>query len=121
MKRGVREFALFVAGRPQPKERPRFNRKTGQAYTPDKTRKAEQRLGDLWFDAGGPNYPAGTPLEVELVFNRDGSYVIVRPVEREKIHLRGDIDNYVKTALDGLNEVAWADDVQIVSLKVTKE
>jgi Holliday junction resolvase RusA-like endonuclease len=117
---GVREYALFVNGKPHPKERPRFNRHTGSVYTPEKTERAEQRIRDLWEAAGYPPFPAGTPLEVELIFNRDGTYVIVREIEQEKIELRGDIDNYLKTVMDGLNRVAWNDDKQVVQVKAAK-
>ena len=34
--------------------------------------------------------------------------------------LRGDIDNYAKSILDGLNGVAYTDDKQIVSLELRK-
>jgi Holliday junction resolvase RusA-like endonuclease len=37
-----------------------------------------------------------------------------------KITLRGDIDNYVKTVLDGLNGTAWEDDIQVVEVTAVK-
>ena len=36
-----------VPGRPVPKERPRFNRKTGRAYTPPRTQAAQANVG--WY------------------------------------------------------------------------
>jgi Holliday junction resolvase RusA-like endonuclease len=38
----------------------------------------------------------------------------------KEIKLLGDIDNYTKTVLDGLNDVAWADDKQVIKLEVVK-
>jgi Holliday junction resolvase RusA-like endonuclease len=32
----------------------------------------------------------------------------------------GDVDNYAKSALDGLNNVVWEDDKQVVQLAATK-
>ena len=32
----------------------------------------------------------------------------------------GDVDNYAKSALDGLNKIAWIDDRQVTRLTVTK-
>lgn len=118
---GVRAFSLFVSGKPHPKERPRFNKATGFVYTPDKTRKAEQSIKELWENAGGPTYPANVPLSVEIHLTRDGTAVVVTPLDPRKIELRGDIDNYTKTVLDGLNVMAWADDKQVVELKVVKD
>jgi Holliday junction resolvase RusA-like endonuclease len=39
---------------------------------------------------------------------------------KEESKLRGDVDNYVKSLLDGLNGVAYDDDKQIVNLKAFK-
>ena len=33
----------------------------------------------------------------------------------------GDVDNYLKSALDGLNKIAWLDDRQVVMATVSKE
>ena len=38
----------------------------------------------------------------------------------EQSKLRGDIDNYAKAVLDALTTIAYADDKQIVSLKLRK-
>jgi len=34
--------------------------------------------------------------------------------------LRSDIDNLIKTVLDGLNGVAWEDDTQVVKVEAVK-
>jgi Holliday junction resolvase RusA-like endonuclease len=39
---------------------------------------------------------------------------------KEESKLRGDLDNYVKSLLDGLNGVAYEDDKQVVNLKAFK-
>ena len=65
------------------------------------------------------------PIEMELEFyikipksysnkkklELDGTYVVKRP----------DIDNYEKSVLDGLNEILFEDDSQVVILKATKK
>jgi Holliday junction resolvase RusA-like endonuclease len=60
-------------------------------------------------------------LDVYIALDEDGAAVIVTPLSPEhESSLRGDIDNYVKTILDGLNEVAWEDDRQVLKLTVVK-
>jgi Holliday junction resolvase RusA-like endonuclease len=39
---------------------------------------------------------------------------------KEESKLRGDVDNYVKSLLDGLNGVAYDDDKQVVNLHAYK-
>jgi len=118
---GLREHSIFIDGRPQPKERPRINRASGVIYTPHKTQRAESRIADTWKTSGGPLYPKGTQLHVYLAFDEDGSAVIVTPVSNDvKIVLRSDIDNLIKTVLDGLNGVAWEDDTQVVKVEAVK-
>lgn len=113
--KGIRPYSWYIEGKPHPKERPRFT-KTGIAYTPEKTRLAEKRLGELY---DGPKFDG--PIAVNIVFDAEGVAVIIEPVkEGEKSKLRGDLDNYLKTVLDGLNGVAWGDDVQIVKITAVK-
>lgn len=118
---GLREHSVFVDGRPQPKERPRINRATGTIYTPHKTQRAEAHVADLWKASKGPCYPKGTQVHVYLAFDEDGTAVVVTPVSSDiKISLRADIDNLIKTVLDGLNGVAWEDDTQVVKVEAVK-
>jgi Holliday junction resolvase RusA-like endonuclease len=34
--------------------------------------------------------------------------------------LRGDVDNYLKTVMDGLNGIAWEDDKQVYAVEAEK-
>lgn len=118
---GVRKHSVYLTGRPQPKERPRFNRATGRTYTPAKTEAAESRIAEQWTHSKGPLFPKDVQLKVWLHFSEDGVAVDVSPAETiGKITLRGDIDNYVKTVLDGLNGTAWEDDIQVVEVTAVK-
>lgn len=90
-------------------------------YTPDKTQRAEDHIRATWEASGGPRYPKGTQLEVWAAFTEDGITVSVTPLASEdKVSIRGDLDNYVKTLLDGLNEAAWDDDTQVVKIVAVK-
>lgn len=107
----------MIETRPKAKGRPQFNRRTGSAYTPQATREYEKLIGSLYT---GPYFSEGL-LEVKLRFNIDGtSLTIFRQPDHEVSKLTGDIDNYAKAILDGLNGVAFADDKQVVMLSLEK-
>lgn len=99
------EYALWVGGAPVPKERPRVVR--GHAYTPGRTRAWEETIAVAWRQA----YPGFEPLEGPL-----GVHVLLVSPKL----LTGDLDNYAKSVLDGLNGLAWVDDQQIVHLELEK-
>jgi Holliday junction resolvase RusA-like endonuclease len=83
-------------------------------YTPSETVKAEKEIGEAW---DGPCYDI--PVIVTIALDSDGFTVDVQPTNY-KSSLRGDIDNYAKTILDGLNKVAWTDDRLIQELRILK-
>lgn len=85
-------------------------------YTAAKTIQAEKDIAAAW---DGPIFEG--ELAVHIVVDKEGAAVIVERVDIEsKSSLRGDIDNYVKTILDGLNGVAWKDDSQVVKVTAVK-
>lgn len=83
--------------------------------------RAEERIAAAWEGSNGPKYPKGTQLRIFLMFDEDSTAVVVEPFEAsEKMSIHGDLDNYVKTVMDGLNRVAWDDDVQVVKIEAVK-
>lgn len=103
--------------RPQVKQRPRMSRR-GKAYTPIKTHLAENVIGDGWT---GPKFDG--PVYMEVVFDRNSTTVTVGILDDEQYGttpLRGDIDNYLKLVMDGLNGIAYEDDSQIRLVKAEK-
>jgi Holliday junction resolvase RusA-like endonuclease len=104
--------------RPIAKGRPRLS-KRGFAYTPKRTAEYEKEIAESYK---GPLFGEEYTLEVTLVFTDKGTSlnIIGHKNPNYKHPLRGDIDNYVKSVLDGLNGVAWADDKQIIQLIVSK-
>jgi len=104
--------------KPRVKQRPRYTR-NGYAYTPKETREYESLIGRLYK---GRTF-VDCPIEIELTFFKDKIEMTITELDhnQEQSKLRGDIDNYAKAVLDGLNTIAYADDKQIVSLKLRKQ
>lgn len=105
----IKIAAFTIPGNPRPKERPRFGK--GRGYTTQATRDAEARVASSFRDNLGVRHtietPVTAPLRVRLRFFRDSMR-------------RVDLDNLAKIPLDALNELAWKDDSQIVSLIASK-
>jgi Holliday junction resolvase RusA-like endonuclease len=107
--------------RPRSKGRPRMTR-SGRAYTPKETVEYERAIGAMYK---GPKFEEGL-LSVKLRFTSDGTELLIerveenKNVEKPKRKLTGDIDNYAKSLLDGLNGIAYTDDKQIVCLYLEK-
>lgn len=85
------------------KERPRVNK--GRAHTPKRTRDCE-RLIALGAQAQGVR-PLDGPAAIRIEF-------------RYRTRVVPDLDNAIKTVLDGLNGVAWQDDKQVAHVDATR-
>jgi Holliday junction resolvase RusA-like endonuclease len=115
-----------IDGEPKPKGRPRFSRKTGHTYTPDKTVMYENWIRMCARQAMQGREPFAGALHVSLTF--------VMPIpksysKRDKAAIsegrllpakKPDLDNLIK-CFDGANGVLWADDAQIVSMTAKKQ
>lgn len=91
------------------------------AYTPQATRNFESQVGELVRDALPANQSFGSqPVCVTLEIHKEGFRLVVETAECSvrPIGVRGDLDNYVKSILDGLNGVLWKDDRQVELLTV---
>jgi crossover junction endodeoxyribonuclease RusA len=105
---------MYVESKPVPKGRPRMTR-YGRVYTPQTTLTAEAIIAEAW---DGPRYEG--LVELDCTFTPKGIEVVVRPHEGEASKLKGDLDNYVKLLMDGLNGVAWLDDKQVHIIRAEK-
>lgn len=92
-------MTIIVPGRPRGKGRPRFWH--GRAVTDPKTRAYEALIRACAISARAPLLHG--PVSVELV--------AWMPDRR-----MSDLDNIAKSALDGLNKVAYLDDDQVVRI-----
>lgn len=126
------EVNFTIPGKVQAKQRPKFNRFSGKAYTPKQTISYENWVRECYMNAiKGKTFSKETtiydkPLSVEIK-----AYFEVPKSESQKKKkqmlsgeirpmIKPDCDNIAKSILDGLNNIAYADDKQVVSLGVKK-
>lgn len=100
---------------PIAKQRPRMHR--GRAFTPQRTQDFEARVAAEWPK---DKTVMNNPCRVVIHLVAKSFTVEVIELEGDLPKMRGDIDNYVKSILDGLNGVAFADDKQVLELEVHK-
>ena len=103
---------------PVAKGRPQFNRKTGAAFTPAKTRNYEAWVAMVvkqWFRA-----PLDGPLSITIDFYLPRPQKISGPRYPNPgpvIHTKTpDLDNLIKAVLDGMNKVVFKDDSQLAQI-----
>lgn len=119
-----------VLGDPQGKGRPRFYR--GRAVTPKKTRdyealvrhEAQQALEHM---VQLPNFEAPCEVSIDVYYTVPKSYT-----KKQRLQIaesgpwmvrpgKPDLDNIIKSVLDGMNGIVFRDDVQVVALRARKE
>lgn len=112
---------IEIPGKPQPKQRPRLAR-NGAIYTPAATQAYERLVARHAKLAGAK--PVSGPVHVEItsMFAIPKSWSKKRKAAAEgQPHIsRPDLDNLVKSVLDGLNGVAFADDALVHSVSCRK-
>lgn len=124
----IEELNFVVNEEPIPKARPRFNRKTGITYTPQKTTNTEKVIGEAALKAmeeqGFHKANGDMPVCLYVTFyhtipkgkrkwwNMAATYGLIPCVTRQ----RGDVDNKVKLVMDGLNGIAFDDDSQVCEI-----
>lgn len=91
---------FVVPGVPVPKARPRVVAGGRRTFTPEKTAAWESTVGAYALQAR--QRAAAWPL--------DARYAVTIEAYRD---FRGDLDNMVKSALDGCNGILWRDDAQV--------
>lgn len=101
--------------KPISKARPRVAR-NGHVYTPSKTRQYEEFIGIEYKRQGGKKFIKETPIKADIEFYFKG---IKRKQGKPKM-TKPDIDNLVKAILDGLNGIAYYDDLQVTSINASK-
>lgn len=117
-------LTIVVPGEPVAKGRPRMSR-IGHVYTPQATRDWEKKAKQIATAAvNGQQFNGPLSVSVEARFAVPKSW----PAWKRAMALAGEIahtqkpdgDNIAKAAIDALNEIAFADDAQIVSIAIEK-
>ncbi len=112
-----------IPSAPVPKSRPRFNTNTGRAFTDDKTRIFENLVS---LSYGTRHYFDDEYIRIRMKFKFDvpKSYSKKKKIEALEGKIRptkADIDNYIKSVLDGLNGRAFKDDRYVYAVLAEKE
>ena len=111
----MKKHSQFIKTKPIPKGRPRMTR-YGRVYTPARTLESEDVIRTAYT---GPKYEGDVMLV--CTFSKDGISINLQNIAQKDSKLRGDLDNYIKLLMDGLNGVAWADDKQVTLIVGSKE
>ena len=112
-----------IPSAPVPKSRPRFNTNTGRAFTDDKTRIFESLVSLAY---GARHYFDDNYIRIRMKFKFEvpKSYSKKKRLDALEGKIRptkADIDNYIKSVLDGLNGKAFKDDRYIYAILAEKE
>lgn len=123
----TRKLTFTVPGDPIGKGRPRFVRGSGRTYTPEKTARYENLVRLAFIQ----EHPGLTPINSAVEINIRAYFQIPEswPKKRKTAALSGellkvtkpDLDNIIKSITDGLNGVAWTDDVLIHAINASKD
>ena len=117
-----------VYGEPVGKGRPRFARRGNfvSTYSPQKTKTYEDEIRMMARAAMGSSEPLETPVTVAIYIRvgipasyskqkrKDALAGTIKPTKKP------DIDNIAKCFLDGMNDIVYLDDKQVVNLHITK-
>ena len=108
---------IVVEGKIKGKARPRFNTKTGRAFTPGDTITYENWIKCCYQEQDGKL--------IEVYYKIPKSYTKKRvQAIRDGVEMplkKPDSDNIAKIVLDSLNKIAFDDDAQVVELTVIKK
>lgn len=115
---------------PVEQARPRATRfgKGIRLYDPAKVQRFKKELGTLARERvkGDDRFPLGGPLRVTINFYRPVQKSLSKKERSRRLSgahrptVKPDVDNYVKSTLDALNGLLWADDAHIFELQAGK-
>jgi len=122
------QIMFTIYGHPVAKGRPRFSTrgKFPVAYTPEKTKNYESDVGMMAKAAMGASKPLEGALEafIYVTFPVPASYSKKRTEAclsgQEKHIKKPDLDNVIKSVIDGMDKIVFENDSQITSIHSTK-
>lgn len=110
---------FVIYGKPHAKQRPRVYGRI--AFTPQATKDAERAIAICY--GSRKRFTGALSIEIEFYMPtpRSASAKRTEAMEGQPCTSKnGDIDNLIKTVLDGLNGVAFNDDAQICGITANK-
>lgn len=114
---------FFVPGKVQGKARPRFSSRSGTVYTPGRTKSYERQIAEAYEVQEGLCREGRVMVVIEAVFPIPKSWTRAKKAAAMAGKIppgKPDIDNILKVVLDGLNDVAYEDDKQVVLTQCKK-
>lgn len=116
---------IVVEGKIKGKARPRFNTKTGRAFTPGDTITYENWIKCCYQEQDGKFIDGPVKARIYVYYKIPKSYTKKRvQAIRDGLEMplkKPDSDNIAKIVLDSLNKIAFDDDAQVVELTVVKK
>ena len=116
---------IIVEGKIKGKARPRFNTKTGRAFTPGDTITYENWIRFAYQEQDGRYLTGAIRARVVAYYKIPKSYSKKRVQSiRDGLEMplkKPDSDNIGKIVLDSLNKIAFDDDSQVADLRVIKK
>ena len=115
---------FIIKGRPVGKGRPRMHRRTGKAYTPETTKKEENRIRRIYHKE--VNHYFESYVKMTIISYYPVAKSNTKKIKEQKLkniirpNTKPDIDNVIKLVADSLNDLAYKDDTQIVELNAVK-
>ena len=115
---------IVVEGTIRGKQRPRFNTKTGRAFTSNQTINYENWIKQCYIEQSNKLLQGPIRARIEIYYSVPKKYS-KRKIEAIKDGIdypmkKPDADNIAKIVLDSLNKIAYEDDKQVVELTVIK-
>lgn len=112
----------FCVPKIQGKARPRLVTSPAgtHVYTPRETKAYERLVATCYRLAGGTMHLKPVALKIAIGVFAPLPKSAPKRMSADQFLVKPDIDNIAKAVLDGLNGVAYEDDVQVVQLLATK-
>lgn len=113
---------FVIPGKPFAKQRPRFSRRNGRAFTPKETVSFEQTVGTIASLHFKEPLQCPVRLKIAATFEPPKSWSKKKIAEHiNRPHTQSpDLDNIEKAISDGMNRIAYDDDRQIAQKSSTK-
>lgn len=117
-------YTIIIDGEPVAQPRPRFDPRSGRAYTP-----ADHPINDYkgailaaWIDVNAPKIekPHAVGIKVTALMPQTKAQAKKKEQSEQWHTVRPDADNIMKGVLDALNGHAWDDDSQVCNTFIAK-